>query len=183
LAKIALLLLKLFGWQIVGELPKEKKYVVIFAPHTSNWDFVIFLLVKIVFKLKLVFIGKHTLFIGPLGWLLRKLGGLPIERSSRHDMVDFIVSEFKQSDEMIFGLSPEGTRKYLDHWKSGFYHIAYKANIPVLCAFLDHSKKQSGFGPLFYLSKDKYFDLEKISKFYSDKIGMKPENFSKSVFK
>ncbi len=171
------------GWRLVGELPELKKYVVIIGPHTSNWDFFIFVLVKMVYQLDVMFIGKHTIFIGPFGWALRKLGGIPVDRSSPHNVVDQIVNEFNTRDRMIFGLSPEGTRSYLDHWKSGFYHIAIKAKVPVQTAFLDIDTHTLGWGPLFYLTGDKDKDLEKIASFYKDKKGIKPEKFSKIIFK
>lgn len=171
------------GWQLVGELPKQHKYVVIIAPHTSNWDFFLFVLIKIAFKLKVVFIGKHTIFIGPFDWMLRKLGGLPVDRSSHHNVVDMVVNEFNQRDEMVFGLSPEGTRSYLDHWKSGFYHISSKANVPIQTAFLDTTTKTAGWGPLFQASQNKDELLNKIALFYSNKRGFKPEKFSKIIFK
>lgn len=183
MSQLARLILKLFGWQLVGKLPKQKKYVVIIGPHTSNWDFFIFFLVKIAYKLKVVFIGKHTIFIGPIGWALRKLGGLPVDRRSKHNVVDMVVNEFNQRDEIVFCLSPEGTRSYLDHWKSGFYHISFKANVPIQIAFLDTTTKVVGWGPLFQPLKDKNELLKKIALFYSNKRGFKPEKFSQIIFK
>ncbi len=183
MSAIAAFILKTLGWRLVGKLPTLKKYVVIVGPHTSNWDFFIFLLVKFSYRLTVVFIGKHTIFIGPIGWALRKIGGIPVERSSAHNVVDKIVEEFSIREEMVFALSPEGTRRYLDHWKSGFYHIARKANVPVQTAFLDVRSKQTGWGPLFYLSDDRHEDLKKIAEFYSGKLGFKPEKFSKIIFK
>lgn len=183
MSQIARFVLNLFGWKLVGELPQVRKYIVIIGPHTSNWDFFIFLLVKFAYGLKVLFIGKHTIFVGPFGWALRKVGGIPVERSTAHNVVDQIVGEFKLRDEMIFGLSPEGTRSYLNHWKSGFYHIARKANVPVQTAFLDAKTRQLGWGPVFHMSEDKHADLRKIADFYSDKQGLKPEKFSKPVFR
>jgi len=176
-------ILKLFGWRFIGEPPEQKKYVVIIGPHTSNWDFVIFLLVKMTYQLKVVFIGKHTIFIWPFSLFLKKIGGIPVERSSKHNVVDAIAEEFSKRDEMVFALSPEGTRSYLDHWKSGFYFIARKARVPVQCAFLDAPTKTLGWGPIFNLSDDKDADLKRIESFYADKRGFKPEKFSKIVFK
>jgi len=183
LSKLSLWILHLFGWKLEGELPKLEKYVIIIGPHTSNWDFFIFLLVKFHYRLNIVFIGKHTIFIGPIGWVLRRLGGLPVNRSSSHNVVDQIVDEFNRRKQMVFGLSPEGTRSYLDHWKSGFYHIALKAKVPVQSAFLDIISHRIGWGPLFYLTGDKDKDLENIARFYRDKKGIRPEKFSKIVFK
>lgn len=183
MSSIATWLLQLFGWSLVGELPANKKYVIIIAPHTSNWDFVVFILVKMVFRLKAVFIGKHTIFVGPFGWVLRKLGGIPVNRSSAHNVVDTIVYEFEKRDEMVFALSPEGTRSYLDHWKSGFYHIARKADVPVQIVYLNAGDKTLGLGPLLTMTEDKNSDLKKIAKFYADKQGIKPEKFSKIIFR
>lgn len=183
MSAIARFILICFGWKIVGRLPNEKKYVIIVAPHTSNWDFFIFVLIKMVFKLKVVFIGKHTIFIGPIGWVLRRMGGLPVNRSGAHNVVDTIVDEFRKRDEMIFALSPEGTRSYLPYWKSGFYHIARKANVPVQTAFLNTTNKTIGWGPMFHLTDDKDADLEILKEFYIDKRGFKPENLSKIIFK
>ena len=180
---ISIKILNLFGWQLVGSLPNEKKFVVIIAPHTSNWDFFMFILVKFAFKLKVTFIGKHSIFIGPIGWLLKKLGGIPVERSSNHNVVDTIAKEFNKRENMIFGLSPEGTRSYLDHWKSGFYHIAKKANVPLVLAFLDTKTKTIGWGPCIKLTDNKEKDLIKIADFYQDKIGFKPYKYSKPQFR
>lgn len=174
---------KLFGWHLVGKPPELNKYVVIIGPHTSNWDFVVFLLVKLAFKLKIVFIGKHAIFIWPFSVFLSKIGGIPVERTRAHNVVDTIVTEFSERDKMVFALSPEGTRSYLDHWKSGFYYIAKKANVPVQCAFLDTRSKEVGWGSLFYLTDNRDVDLKKIASFYSAKKGFKPENFSKITFK
>ena len=171
------------GWQVVGQLSQEKKLVAIVAPHTSNWDFCIFVLLKIALRLKVVFIGKHTIFVGPFGWALRKMGGLPVNRGGGHNIVDEIADEFKRRDKMIFALSPEGTRSYLPHWKSGFYHIARKANVPIQTVFLDTKTKTIGWGPVYHLTDDKHADLERIKEFYRDKHGFKPEKFSKITFR
>ncbi|MGB0496401.1 MAG: lysophospholipid acyltransferase family protein [Kangiellaceae bacterium] len=182
MAKLANMILKLFGWKLIGELPSINKFVVIIAPHTSNWDFFVFILVKFACKVKVSFIGKHTIFIGPIGWVLRKLGGIPVKRSSSNNVVTAIVHEFSQREQMIFALSPEGTRSYLDHWKSGFYHIAKEANVPVVTAFLDVKTKNIGWGPIFYLTDDKHEDLKLIGSFYQDKIGFKHDKYSKVRF-
>lgn len=182
MSALAKWILKAFGWQLVGELPKLEKYVIIVAPHTSNWDFFIFVMVKFAFQIKVVFIGKHTIFVGPFDWILRRLGGLPVNRSGTNNVVDQIVNEFNHRDKMIFALSPEGTRSYRTHWKSGFYHIARKANVPVLTAFLDTKTRKLGWGPVFELSDDKNQDLKKFAEFYSDKIGIRPEKASKIIF-
>ena len=112
--------------------------------------------------------------IGPFGWFLRKIGGIPVERSSAHNVVDEITHVFSLKDDVVFALSPEGTRRYLDHWKSGFYHIARKANVPVQTAFLDAETKTAGWGPIFRMTENKEADLRKIARFYANKKGFKP---------
>jgi len=176
-------ILALFGWTIVGKLPETKKYVAIVAPHTSNWDFFIFVLMKFGLKLRVNFIGKHTIFIGPIGWFLKAMGGIPVNRSSNNNVVDLIVEKFAEREEMIFALSPEGTRSFKDHWKSGFYHIAIKAKVPVQLCYLDKTTKSVGFGPMIELSGDKDKDLEVIKNFFQNKKGIRPELLSTIRFK
>ncbi len=171
------------GWQIIGQPPSINKYVIIVAPHTSNWDFFIFLLLKFHCRLKVNFIGKHTIFIGPIGWFLRKIGGIPVVRSENHNMVDSIAEAFEQNEAMIFALSPEGTRSLKDCWRSGFYFIALKAKVPLQLCFLDTATQTLGFGPLLELSGDQVTDLALLKNFYADKKGIKPELFSNIEFK
>ncbi|MDH5432638.1 MAG: lysophospholipid acyltransferase family protein [Gammaproteobacteria bacterium] len=175
LAKIADIVYKILGWKVVGELPKVDKYMIIMAPHTSNWDFVFFLLLKMKFDLKVRFIGKFSLFVGPLGWFLRKLGGEPVNQKKNQNVVDSVVNMFNENDKMIFVLSPEGTRSYRDHWKSGFYHIAIKAKVPINMAYLDAPTKEIGFGPTIELSGDQQKDIKNIADFYKDKKGFRPD--------
>ena len=176
-------LLLMRGWQTVGQLPKLKKYVVIVAPHTSNWDFFIFLTLKFSLRLKINFIGKHTIFVWPIDWILRRLGGRPVDRNKTNNMVDAIVELFNESDQFIFALSPEGTRSYKDHWKSGFYHIAVNAGVPIQLCFLDKATKTIGFGPLLNPSGNLERDSKIIESFYQDKKGINPELFSSIKFK
>ncbi len=175
-------ILKLTGWNLEGEPPNIDKYVVIIAPHTSNWDFFIFLLVKFSYSLKVSFIGKHTIFIGPIGWLLRKIGGIPVNRTKNKNVVGTIVEAFDKSEKMVFALSPEGTRSYKDHWKTGFYHIALNANVPIQTCFLDAETRTLGFGPLVNLSGDIEKDFELFKQVYAGKKGIKQELFSKITF-
>ena len=179
----SLKILNLFGWSVVGQPAQLDKYVIIVAPHTSNWDFFIFLLLKFYYQLKVNFIGKHTIFIGPFGWFLRKIGGIPVVRTENHNVVDTIVLAFKQNQKMIFALSPEGTRSYKNHWKSGFYHIAINAKVPVQTCFLNKTNKTLGFGPLLELCGERQKDLELIRQFYRNKKGINSELFSDIVFK
>lgn len=169
------LILRLLGWKLVGQLPDEKKYVVIFAPHTSNWDFVLMLMVRFCFKMKIAYLGKHTLFKPPFGWFFRMFGGIPVERNSANKVVDQVAEIIKQREEIQFALAPEGTRSYKPYWKSGFYHIALKAEVPILMTFLNSKTKEIGLGELLYPCGNQEQDLGKIRAFYKDKAGIRPE--------
>ncbi|MCW8879914.1 MAG: lysophospholipid acyltransferase family protein [Kangiellaceae bacterium] len=176
-------LLRWSGWNLISQPPQVKKYVVIVAPHTSNWDFWVFILIKFIFRMHVSFIGKHTIFVGPIGWVLKKWGGIPINRSAKHNVVDTIVEEFDKRDELIFALSPEGTRSFKDHWKSGFYYIALNANVPLQLCYIDSKTKSVGFGPLITLTGDQNKDVETLRAFYQDKAGIRPELFSTIKFR
>ena len=168
-------LLKLFGWKQVGELPDFKKCVIIFAPHTSNWDFVFMLMVRFCFKMDVAFLGKHTLFKPPLGWFFKWLGGIPVERSSKNNVVKQVVAEIQSRDRVQLALAPEGTRSKKPFWKSGFYHIAVQAQVPIVLSFLDSKTKTIGIGDFIQPTGDIKQDMDKIRDFYKDKLGIKPE--------
>lgn len=168
-------LLRLLGWRLVGQLPKDKKYVIIFAPHTSNWDFVLMLMVRFCFKMKIGYLGKHTLFKPPFGWFFRMFGGIPVERSSANNVVDQVASIIKEKEEIQFALAPEGTRSYKPYWKSGFYHIALRAEVPIVMAFLNSKTREIGIGDLLRPSGNQEQDLDVIRAFYKDKVGIRPE--------
>lgn len=182
LAWLSTKLLHWRGWTIVGEPPKLRKFVVIVAPHTSNWDFFIFLALKFSLKLKVNFVGKHTIFVWPFDWILRRLGGRPVDRSKSQNIVNAIVELFNENDEFIFALSPEGTRSYKDHWKSGFYYIAVKAKVPIQTCFLDTTNRTLGFGPLIEPSGDLQQDQDLLRSIYQDKRGINPSLFSDITF-
>ena len=172
---IARVLLRLFGWRLVGEAPNVARCVVIFAPHTSNWDFPLLLLVKFAFDAPVNYFGKHTLFRPPFGWFFRMTGGIPVVRHERHHVVDDAARLFAERDELWLALSPEGTRDKTDHWKTGFYRIARAASVPLLLTFIDASKKECGLGGLVELTGDAERDLERLRAFYSTKRGIRPE--------
>jgi 1-acyl-sn-glycerol-3-phosphate acyltransferase len=140
-------LLSLMKWQVNGEIPNNKKFILAVAPHTSNWDFIIAVLVMLTLRLKVTFLGKNSIFIGPFGRILRKLGGLPVERSCPNGVVGQLVYAFEHTDSMVLGLAPEGTRSKTSQWKTGFLIIAQQANIPVVPVSLDFAKKQVSFLP------------------------------------
>ena len=161
----------IFGWSVEGKLPKEKKYVIIVAPHTSNWDFMIGLFTRSIMKLKSKFLGKAPLFKPPIGWLFYALGGYPVDRSKSTNLVDKVVEIFDAHEEFIIAVAPEGTRKKVKKWKSGFYHIAYGAGIPILMAGIDYQTKCVYFSDLFWPTGDYEKDMVEIMNFYKDKKG------------
>ena len=181
--RIARFLLSLLGWRLVGEAPNVDRCVVIFAPHTSNWDFPLLLLVKLAFGKDVHYFGKHTLFWPPLGWFMRLTGGIPVVRHKRRNVVKKAVSVFRERNRLWLALSPEGTRDKTDHWKSGFYRIARQAKVPVLLAFIDASKKECGLGELVEMTGDVERDLERLRAFYSTKRGIHPELESTIAFR
>jgi 1-acyl-sn-glycerol-3-phosphate acyltransferase len=167
-------LLGVFGWQLVGEPPAVMRCVIVFAPHTSNWDFPLLLLVRIALGRHVRYLAKHTLLRFPFGWFFRWTGAIPVQRREQNQLVSELCLAFERSAELWLALSPEGTRKKTDHWKSGFYHLALQARVPVLLAFVDASRKRCGVGPLLELSGDPERDVQAIRAFYADKRGIVP---------
>jgi len=160
------LFLALAGWKIVGEAPTPPKYVAVFAPHTSNWDFPLMLSVVLVLGVRIHWFGKQELFQGPFKGLFVWLGGIPIDRGTSQNTVKQVATIIATNDQMVIGLSPEGTRSYREYWKSGFYHIAQQAKVPVALAYLDYERKVGGFGPVFDLNGDIEKDINQIREFY-----------------
>jgi 1-acyl-sn-glycerol-3-phosphate acyltransferase len=164
------------GWRIEGGLPNHSKFVVIAAPHTSNWDFVVGMAATLALDVDANWIGKHTLFRWPLGVLMKGLGGIPVDRTSSTGLVDQIVDRFNKSTSLVLGLAPEGTRKNVVRWKSGFYHIAVGAGVPIVCAYFDFASKTVGIGPVIDPSGDYDSDLEEIMEIYAPIRGKKLQN-------
>lgn len=135
-------LLSLFGWKIIGDFPRESKFILAVAPHTSNWDFIVSVLVMLALNLKVTFMGKKSIFVWPLRWFLVKIGGVPIERKHPQGVVGQMVEVFNQSEALILGLSPEGTRSKTKQWKTGFIIIAQQAKVPIVPISLDFKKKE-----------------------------------------
>lgn len=180
LARLAGFFIRLAGWQVVGQLPAEKKFIVIFAPHTSNWDFFVGLALGIHWQAigKTIWFGKHTIFVGLIGRLLRALGGIPIDRSSSNQVVLDTVTAIGTRDELILALAPEGTRKWTNHWKSGFYLIALKTQLPVALAFMDYKNKRLGIGPMVQFTGQEEADWDLLRKFYQKEWARYPADFS-----
>jgi 1-acyl-sn-glycerol-3-phosphate acyltransferase len=154
------------GWRVAGEIPDVAQAVVIAAPHSTNWDVVWGMLAKVGLRLNVRFIGKREAFFWPVGPLLRNFGGIPIDRSAAHGMVDEVHELFARNERLWFALAPEGTRKKVQKWKSGFWHIARAAGVPILPAYFHYPEKTIGFGPLFYPTDDLEADMARIREFY-----------------
>lgn len=162
-------------WSIKGEMPDVKKYLIVVAPHTSNWDFPIGLAVRSIKGFDAKYLGKKELFRFPFGALFRKLGGYPVDRSKHTNLVDAVVELFNQNDRFIVAIAPEGTRKYVPQWKTGFYHMAMKAGIPIVFSAIDYPTKQVIFSEPFYPTGNKDEDMKKIASFFIDKRGKYPK--------
>jgi 1-acyl-sn-glycerol-3-phosphate acyltransferase len=169
-------LLALMKWQVVGKLPNKKKFILAVAPHTSNWDFFIAVLVMLALRLKVTFLGKKSIFVGPFGTLLTKFGGMPIERSNPNGVVGQLVAAFENAETMVLGLAPEGTRKKTKQWKTGFLVIAQQANIPVVPVSLDFSKKQVEFLPEHYIGNDIDKELNYFKQQFTAVCAKKPQS-------
>lgn len=166
----------ILGWKLTGNFPAHlKKYVVIAAPHTSWKDFPVAILARNVSGEKINFIGKNSLFKGPFGFFFRSLGGTPVDRSQSNNLVDAIVSIFNSREEFRLGLSPEGTRKKVDKWKTGFYYIAKGANVPIVMATLDFENKQVKISEPYEITNDMEKDFEHFHSFFKDVKGKHPE--------
>jgi len=170
---------KIFKFRIKGEFPFDKKLVVLVFPHTSNWDFVLLVLCAWHFDLRLQWLGKHTIFKKPFGGFMRALGGVPVDRRSSHNLVDQLKAEYENCEVFHLAIPPAGTRGYRDYWKSGFYHVAVGANVPLVFGFLDYARKEGGIGGVINLTGDVKADMDEIRKFY-DQLGARfPERKSR----
>jgi len=171
------LLLWAMGWKITGAFPNEKKMVIIVAPHTSNWDFVIAIATYLAIGLRATWFGKHTIFISIFGRFLRWLGGIPVKRAENHGFVSQISDAFDKTDSMVLALSPEGTRKKTQTWKKGFYYIALKAHVPILLISLDFSKKHLEAGPLIIPDGDYDRQIKEMKSYFQNKTPRKPSMY------
>lgn len=180
---IGKIILSVSGWKVEGEVPNVPKMIMILAPHTSNWDFIFILSVAYSMGVKLNWMGKKELFWGPAGWLFRSMGGIPVDRHASYNTVESSVYTINQQTQAILGITPEATRRKTKFWKSGFYHIAHNANIPITFGYLDYPNKVGGIKPGFMPSGDIAEDLEKIRSFYKGIEGKHPQNYGEIGFK
>jgi 1-acyl-sn-glycerol-3-phosphate acyltransferase len=181
MSRFAQFILKLFGWNIYNTMPPDlKKAVIIMAPHTSNWDFVIGRLAFFKYRMKPHIIIKKEAFTPVMGPVLRWLGGIPVDRGHSQNTVKKITDHFDRHDEFYFLITPEGTRRRVKNWKRGFYFIAHTANVPVLFGFLDYKTKEGGIGGMLYPTGDYEKDFKIIEDFYRGKTARHPENYNLS---
>ena len=168
---------KILGWKVTGfqDFDSVPKAVIIAVPHTSWHDFYIGVLLRAVIGIKTNFVGKKSLFKWPYGWFFRALGGAPVERKSNENQVQSIARLFKNREVFRMTLAPEGTRKKVDQWRTGFYYIAKEANVPIIMFTLDYGRKENRFSEPFYPTEDREADFEFMHAFYEGVIGKVPE--------
>ena len=160
-------LLALFGWRVTGEVPDRPKMVAIAAPHTTNWDFVVGILVVFALGLRVRYLGKHTLFRPPLGWLMRWLGGTPVVRDTPQGAVGDAAEMIAREERVLIGIAPEGTRTPGKPWRSGFYNIALAARVPILPAAFDYPARALRLFPLFEPTGNYEADLPRLQALYA----------------
>jgi 1-acyl-sn-glycerol-3-phosphate acyltransferase len=167
--------LRITGWAPEGRKPAARRYVLIAAPHTSNWDLAYLLALATVLDVKIAWMGKHQLFRGVMGTVMRKLGGVPVRRDRRNDLVQQMADRIHESDAIALTVPAEGTRGYVPYWKSGFYQIARRAQVPIVLGYLDYPRRRGGFGPELIPTGDLRQDMDEIRAFYADIRGRHPE--------
>ena len=165
---------RLLGWKFQGHFPDLQKYVVIVVPHTHWMDFFIGLMVRELIGVRINYIGKKSLFEGPFGWFFRWTGGAPVDRGKRSDTVEAVASLFEEREEFRLALAPEGTRKKVDQWKSGYYYIALKAEVPIVLVAFDYGTKTVRISEPRHPSGDYETDYATYRKFYEGVLGRIP---------
>lgn len=164
---LAWALLRIGRWRLEGRLPDLRKYVIIAAPHTSNWDLPVMLSLAFALRAKVFWMGKGNLFRWPFAGFFRWLGGIPVDRSKSNNVVAQSIETFQRCDDLVLMIPPEGTRRKVRYWKTGFYYIAVGAGVPIALGFIDYRRKAGGIGPLLKPSGDISADMEMIRAFYS----------------
>lgn len=166
--------MRLAGWRVQGKLPDIPKFVLVGAPHTSNWDFVLFLGVIFTLRANVRFMGKAEIFRPPIGAFFRYCGGVPVDRKKSTGLVDQMVQVCNESERFILTIAPEGTRHHVTEWKRGFYHIAKGARIPIVIAVVDGRHKTVRIGQVFHPTEDMEEDMKTIQGFFAGIVGINP---------
>ena len=174
---IALSAMRLTGWRILGEFPDLPKFVVIVAPHTSNWDFFVGLMAMFAIGFHGTFLGKHTLFRWPTGPVMRWLGGVPVDRASAHNVVQQTIDYFRARTQLVLAMSPEGTRRKLPEWRTGFWYVATGAGVPIVPAAFDYPAKRIRIHPPVTLSDDIAADLLRLHAYYDARMARHPAKY------
>lgn len=166
--------MRLLGWRVDGEFPDLPKFVIIVGPHTSNWDFICALFCDLALDLEAGFLAKHTIFVGPFGRWLKSLGGIPVVRSASHNVVSQVAAEFARRERMVLAIAPEGTRRKVETWKSGYWHIARAAGVPIVPVGLDFARKAAVIGPLRHPTESIEADEAEFRKFFASITPKRP---------
>ncbi len=175
---LARVILAATRWKTEGERPKAARFVLIAAPHTSNWDLVYLLALAELFDVRVSWMGKDAIFRPPFGRLMKALGGIPVTRSKRTNLVAQATQKFATMPELALVVPAEGTRGAVDYWKSGFYHIARGAEVPIVLGYLDYARRRGGFGPSLRATENVKKDMDQIRAFYADKVAKYPDQFA-----
>jgi 1-acyl-sn-glycerol-3-phosphate acyltransferase len=180
--KLFVLYFKLSGWKLKGEIPSDfEKGVLIFAPHTSSEDFVHTLACATMMNVQLKYLAKEELFKFPVKGMMMDMGGVPVNRANSNNLVEHMINMLKESKKLIIAIPAEGTRKKTTKWKTGFYHVAVGAKVPVLLAYLDYKNKLAGVGDIFYPTGNQEADFDYIEKFYLNANAKYPEMFNNKI--
>jgi 1-acyl-sn-glycerol-3-phosphate acyltransferase len=169
---LAAFIMRLLGWRVAGKLPDLPKFILIGAPHTSNWDFVLFLGVIFYLRANVRFMGKVEVFRPPFGWFFRYCGGVPVDRKKSTGLVDQMVKASNESERFILTIAPEGTRHQVSEWKRGFYHIAKGAGLPIVIAIVDGRHKTVRIGQIFHPTEDMEADMKSIQGYFAGVVGI-----------
>lgn len=179
LQRAATAVLAAAGWRVRNDLPAGlDRFVLVAAPHTSNWDFVVALPLAAALGIDFYWVGKHTLFRKPFGRLMRRLGGIPVDRSRRHNLVEQLGEALRQADSMALTVAPEGTRSQSDYWRTGFYYIAGEAGVPIVPGYVDFGRKEGGLGPPIDSSLPLDEVMRRLRAFYDDVTARHPERYT-----
>ena len=174
---LATWLLRLLGWRITGRLPDAPRFVLIVAPHTSNWDFPLCMLAMFATGLRLTWLAKHSIFFWPVRGLLRWAGGMPVDRGAPQGVVSTAIRMLTGEAKCCIGISPEGTRKYTDTWKTGFHRIAMGAGVPIFPIWLDYPNKIFGLGELYHPTGDITTDVAALSRVFRRDMALYPDRY------
>ncbi len=178
----SVVIFKIMGWKVVGSVPEIDKFIAISAPHTSNWDFLIGRCFAYIMNIQPKYLIKSELYFWPLSILIKWNGGIPVYRNSGKNTVDQVVEKMKAADNLILGIAPEGTRKRVVKWKTGFYYIAQKAQVPIVLLYMDYKKKEVGFFDVLYPSGDLQKDMAIIEDYYKGVIAENPDFFNPKIY-